>query len=157
MKYQGTNQILESVMLIGDLIVRQYQEQDQRSVIELWNACSLVVPQNDPVRDIERKLKVNPEMFLVGVINQSIVASVMGGYDGHRGWINYLAVLPSAQRHGIGRRMMAEVEELLRNRDCPKINLQVRSSNAEVVAFYEALGFAVDPVVSLGKRLTVDK
>jgi len=143
-------------MLIENFDVRAYQEQDQTSVVELWKACSLVVPQNDPVRDIERKLKVNPEMFLVGVLDGSIVASVMVGYEGHRGWINYLAVSPSLQRHGIARRIMAEAEGLLRRLGCPKINLQVRSSNAEVIAFYEALGYSVDPVISLGKRLVKD-
>ena len=79
-------------MVTEKLIVRPYQEEDQRFVVELWEACSLVVPQNNPLRDIERKLKVNPEMFLVGLIDGSIVATVMAGYEGHRGWINYLMI-----------------------------------------------------------------
>ena len=82
---------------------------------------------------IERKLRVNPEMFLVGELDAAIVASVMVEYEGRRGWINYLAVLPTMQRHGIARRMMAEAEGLLRSAGCPKINLQVRSSNAKVI------------------------
>jgi ribosomal protein S18 acetylase RimI-like enzyme len=85
-----------------------------------------------------------------------IVGSVMAGYEGHRGWINYLAVLPECRRRGVGRALMAEAERLLRAAGCPKINLQVRAGNAEVLGFYRAIGFAVDEVVSLGKRLEVD-
>lgn len=143
-------------MVTEKLIVRPYQEQDQRSVVELWRACSLVVPQNNPLRDIERKLKVNPEMFLVGVIDGSIVATVMAGYEGHRGWINYLAVSPSVQRRGIAQQIMTEAENLLKSLGCPKINLQVRSSNSEVISFYETMGYSVEPVIGLGKRLVAE-
>ncbi len=82
-----------------------------------------------------------------------MVATVMVGYDGHRGWINYLAVAPNLQRQGVGRQLMAAAESRLRERGCPKINLQVRRSNRGVIAFYERLGFSEDDVVSLGKRL----
>ncbi|MDB4384573.1 hypothetical protein N9Z12_00840 [Opitutaceae bacterium] len=75
--------------------IRSYQDSDEKGVVELWDACGLIVPQNDPTRDIQRKLKVNPEWFLVGVEDEDIIASCMVGYDGHRGWINYLAVSPS--------------------------------------------------------------
>jgi ribosomal protein S18 acetylase RimI-like enzyme len=80
----------------------------------------------------------------------------MGGYDGHRGWINYLAVDPSLQRSGIGRALMVAVEKKLRRMGCPKINLQVRQSNAKVRAFYERIGYRQDPVLSYGKRLVHD-
>ena len=80
----------------------------------------------------------------------------MAGYEGHRGWINYLAVDPSRRRRGLGTRLMDEAEGLLGERGCPKINLQVRSSNAQVIAFYRAIGFALDDVVSMGKRLQQD-
>ncbi len=75
--------------------VRVYNEEDQKSVISLWEECGLVVPQNNPAKDIERKLKVDPDLFLVGISDNEIVATVMGGYEGHRGWINYLAVKPA--------------------------------------------------------------
>ena len=100
---------------------------------------------------------MDPGLFLVGVIDGHVVASVMAGYEGHRGWINYLAVAPSLQKQGHGRQMMERAEELLRARGCPKINLQVRTSNVQVIEFYRSLGFATDEVMSLGKRLVIDQ
>ncbi|MEY4484588.1 MAG: hypothetical protein RL693_2040 [Verrucomicrobiota bacterium] len=134
-----------------------YQPDDEPAVISLWLSCGLVAPQNNPRTDIERKLQVNPELFLVGRIDTEIVATVMAGYEGHRGWINYLAVAPSLQKSGYGRQIMAHAESLLRERGCPKINLQIRSTNQSVIAFYKSLGFAIDEAVSMGKRLEFDE
>lgn len=136
-----------------DLQIRPYRPEDRPAVIGLWNRCALVVPQNDPAADIDCKLQIQPELFLVGVRAATLVATVMAGYDGHRGWINYLAVDPRFRYQGIGRRLMEAVEEKLRRLGCPKINLQVRRSNDAVIAFYKRLGYTVDPVTSLGKRL----
>lgn len=136
--------------------IRAFESADQASVIALWQACGLVVPQNDPARDIERKLKVDPDLFLVGLESERLVASVMGGYEGHRGWINYMVVAPAAQGKGYGRAMMEAVEQRLAERGCPKINLQVRSTNTDVIAFYAAIGYGDDRVVGLGKRLVHD-
>lgn len=136
--------------------IRAYSVLDHQSVIGLWKECGLVASQNNPAKDIARKLLVDPDLFLVGVYNEQIVSTVMGGYEGHRGWINYLAVRPSAQRNGYGRLMMEVVEKLLLEKGCPKINLQVRSTNADVLKFYDAIGYGVEDVVSLGKRLVVD-
>jgi ribosomal protein S18 acetylase RimI-like enzyme len=136
--------------------IRPYLENDRNEVISLWRECGLVAPQNDPVKDIERKLAVDRELFLVGVIDGAIVGSVMGGYEGHRGWINYLAVLPSQQRKGYGRTLLEAVEGLLRERGCPKINLQVRRGNEAMLAIYAALGYRVDDVIGMGKRLEHD-
>ena len=138
------------------LHIRAYQPGDETAVINLWRRCGLVRPANDPAKDIRRKLAVDPELLLVGLAGSEVVAAVMVGYDGHRGWINYLAVDPDQQRHGYGRQIMTEVERLLRLRGCAKINLQVRTSNLAVVAFYQSLGFVEDPVISLGKRLEFD-
>lgn len=138
------------------MTIRAYCLSDEGAVIALWNACGLVVPHNNPKRDIERKLRVNPELFLVGELDGKIIASCMAGYEGHRGWINYLAVHPEYQRNGFAREIMQRAEELLRSAGCPKINLQVRSTNAAVIAFYEGLGFIQDNVASLGKRLEHD-
>jgi ribosomal protein S18 acetylase RimI-like enzyme len=124
--------------------------------VELWRECGLVVSHNDPHKDIERKLNVDPELFLVGLVDEAVAATVMGGYEGHRGWINYLAVKPSQQRKGYGQAMMRAVEKLLRQQGCPKINLQVRSANKAVIEFYASLGYGNDDVVSLGKRLEDD-
>ena len=138
------------------LHVRAFQPGDAPAVVALWEACGLVVPHNNPRRDIERKLRVNPEWFLVGDLGGRIVASCMAGYEGHRGWINYLAVAPEHQRRGYARQIMAEAERLLRQAGCPKINLQVRAENREALAFYERLAFTRDAVVTLGKRLERD-
>ena len=137
--------------------IRPFQTEDQEQVIRLWMDCGLVVPHNNPVRDIQRKLRVNPEWFLVGEIEGRIVATCMAGYEGHRGWINYLAVHPTMQRNGLASRIMERAEELLKEAGCPKINLQVRSSNRQVIEFYQSIGFKIDDVVSMGKRLEPDE
>jgi ribosomal protein S18 acetylase RimI-like enzyme len=137
--------------------IRSFQVQDESALVDLWSKCELIRPANDPAKDIRRKLAVNPEWFLVGTANGEIIASVMAGYDGHRGWINYLAVHPQHRMRGHGRKIMAEAERLLRAAGCPKINLQVRTNNRAVLAFYERIGFYVDDVVSLGKRLEHDE
>jgi ribosomal protein S18 acetylase RimI-like enzyme len=136
--------------------IRPYVPADEEAVVGLWRACDLVRPWNDPHKDIRRKLAVNPEMFLVGLEDGRVVATVMAGYEGHRGWINYLAVSPEHRRKGLGRVMMAEAEKLLRARNCPKIALQVRASNRAAAEFYRRIGYGVDEVVSLGKRLEHD-
>jgi len=136
--------------------IRAFGPEDEDAVIELWGLCGLIVPHNDPRKDIRRKLRVNPEWFLVGEENGAILATCMVGYEGHRGWINYLAVAPMRQRQRLATRMMERAEGLLRAVGCPKINLQIRSTNLQVIAFYESLGFKVDTVTSLGKRLEVD-
>jgi ribosomal protein S18 acetylase RimI-like enzyme len=138
------------------LTIRAFQSGDAAAVVTLWERCALVKPQNDPWKDIARKTKVRPELFRVGLVDGRIVGTVMVGYEGHRGWINYLAVSPEYQGRGFGRQLMDEAERLLRAEGCPKINLMVRRSNAEVTAFYRALGYAMDDVISLGKRLEHD-
>ncbi|HVU22515.1 MAG TPA: GNAT family acetyltransferase [Opitutus sp.] len=138
------------------MTIRPYREADEDPVIALWRACDLVRAWNDPHKDIARKLRVNREWFLVAEVDGRVVGCVMAGYEGHRGWINYLAVAPDRQRGGLGRALMAEAERLLRAAGCPKINLQVRTGNTAVIAFYRRLGFVVDDVASLGKRLEAD-
>jgi ribosomal protein S18 acetylase RimI-like enzyme len=138
------------------LVIRPYRKEDERDIIDLWIQCNLVVSGNNPAKDIERKLNVNPELFLVGVFNEALIATCMAGYEGHRGWINYLAVAPKYRRQGVATRMMDAAEKSLKSAGCPKINLQVRTSNKAVVQFYESIGFSTDDVVSLGKRLVPD-
>ena len=135
------------------LVIRPFQAPDQNAIVQLWQECGLTVPWNDPYQDIALKLAFQPELFFVGTVAGQIVATVMAGYEGHRGWINYLGVAPTYQRQGIGSRMMARAEETLRNLGCVKINLQVRETNQAVIAFYKQLGFSNDHVLSLGKRL----
>jgi ribosomal protein S18 acetylase RimI-like enzyme len=140
----------------NSLQIRPLRLDDEGAVVALWRRCDLVRPWNDPAKDIRRKLKVNPEWFLVGLLDGRIIACVMAGYEGHRGWLNYLAVDPDYQRHGYARELVREAERLLREAGCAKINLQVRSSNRGVIEFYRRLGYAVDDVVSMGKRLEHD-
>ncbi len=118
--------------------IRKFQESDRTDVIALWRLCDLVRPQNDPDQDIDLKMAFQPDLFLVGEIDNLIAGTVMAGYEGHRGWINYLAVSPDVQRGGLGARLMAEAERLLRDLGCVKINLQVRSSNENVQEFYRS-------------------
>ena len=136
--------------------IRTYEPDDENSVIDLWQKCNLTVPHNNPRRDIERKLEVDPELFLVGLVNDAIIATCMAGYEGHRGWINYLAVSPGFRRQGIAGSLMKEAENKLLSRGCPKINLQVRESNEEIFQFYQRIGYLKDHVVSFGKRLIPD-
>lgn len=139
------------------LQIRPYRAEDEAAVIALWRECGLTRPWNDPSKDIARKLTVQPEWFLVGVVNETVIATAMAGYDGHRGWIYYLAVAPAHQRQGYGQQIVIAAENRLLANGCPKINLMVRATNAAVVAFYQKLGYNVEEIVSLGKRLLHDE
>jgi ribosomal protein S18 acetylase RimI-like enzyme len=136
--------------------IRPFDIEDLEAVIELWRACALVVPWNDPAKDIVRKMKADADLFLVGESDGEIVATVMGGYEGHRGWINYLAVSPQHQRKGYGRKIMEFVEQRIQLKGCPKINLQIRGTNSQAAAFYQAIGYDIENVIGLGKRLEPD-
>jgi ribosomal protein S18 acetylase RimI-like enzyme len=136
--------------------IRPFEPADEAAVVALWERCGLTRPWNDPQKDMRRKLAVRPDRFLVGVLSGAVVATAMVGYDGHRGWVYYLGVDPAHQGKGLGRAMMAEAERLLREAGCPKINLQVRTTNQAVIDFYRRLGYTLDEVVSLGKRLEHD-
>ncbi len=125
-------------------------------MVALWRACDLVKPQNDPWLDIERKMADSSWGFLIAEDGDDVIGSVMAGNDGHRGWINYLASLPSGQRKGVGTALMSRAAELLQERGCPKINLQVRDGNEAALAFYASLGYLDEPVTSLGLRLQHD-
>ncbi|MHC4932422.1 MAG: GNAT family acetyltransferase [Planctomycetota bacterium] len=134
--------------------IRPYRPADEAEVIELWRQCDLLVPWNDPNADIARKAGYQPDLFLVVEEEGRVAAVVMAGYEGRRGWINYLGVLPECQGRGVGRRIMEEAERRLRALGCPKINVQIRDENRDVVAFYEHLGYATEALVSMGKRIT---
>jgi ribosomal protein S18 acetylase RimI-like enzyme len=140
----------------ADMLVRPYGESDEAAVVALWQQCGLTRPWNDPRKDIARKLAVQREMFLVGESGGAVIATAMGGYDGHRGWVNYLAVAPAHRLRGHAAHLMRHLEGLLSAAGCPKINLQVRASNAQALAFYGRLGYAQDDVISLGRRLIPD-
>ena len=137
--------------------IRPFTPADTDAVIALWSIVGLTRPWNDPAKYIERKLTTQPELFLVGAdADGAVVGTAMVGYDGHRGWVHYLAVSPAQQGGGLGRELMAEAERLLIGLGCPKINLMVRTGNDRVIGFYEALGYGTDEVALLSKRLIPD-
>ena len=138
------------------MLIRPFRPEDASKVVALWRACDLVKPQNDPWLDIERKMADSSWGFLIAEDGDDVIGSVMAGYDGHRGWINYLASLPTRQRKGIGTALMSRAAALLQERGCPKINLQVRDGNEAALAFYTSLGYQDEPVTSLGLRLQHD-
>jgi ribosomal protein S18 acetylase RimI-like enzyme len=133
-------------------IVR-YRSEYQDAIVDLWRECHLIAPQNDPVEDIQKKLDFQPELFFVALLNEKVIGSVMVGYEGHRGWLNYLAVLPDYQKRGYGRKLVEKTIHELKKLGCLKVNLQIRRNNISAVEFYKRLEFTEDDVVSLGKRL----
>jgi ribosomal protein S18 acetylase RimI-like enzyme len=139
-----------------EMIIRPYENDDEDTVVALWEACGLTRAWNNPRLDIARKLDFQRDWFLVGELDRKIIATAMFGYDGHRGWVNYLAVSPEQQKNGYARLLMEYGERILTSVGCPKINLQIRNSNTGVQAFYKAIGYGQDEVVSYGKRLIKD-
>ena len=139
------------------MTITEYLPEYKAAVIELWQKCNLIRPWNNPELDIERKLKVNPELFLVGMTDGEIVATAMAGYEGHRGWVYYLAVAPEHQRQGLGRQMVDVIEVKLLDIGCPKINIQIRADNTEAIKFYDKIGYKTEDIVSMGKRLMEDE
>ena len=138
---------------MSSFYIRSYQENDRDQVISLWKSCDLIVPWNDPVRDIELKRKVDPELFLVAEQGGKILGTAMGGYEGHRGWIYYLSIHPDCRRQGYGRQLVSTIEKMLAARGCPKVNLMVRTSNQSTIDFYSSLGYEQSEVICLGKKL----
>jgi ribosomal protein S18 acetylase RimI-like enzyme len=139
------------------MVIRTFKREDEQQIIDLWQECNLTTAWNNPQRDIERKMQDSPELFFVGETDHTIVASCMAGYDGHRGWIYYLAVKPDHQRQGVASKIMNHAEEALSEIGCPKIDLMVRKTNHNVISFYHKIGYNDDPVVVLSKRLEVDE
>ena len=134
--------------------IRPYKRTDEQEVIELWRTVFPNAPaHNDPGDDIRSKLKIQPELFYVATTDGHLVGTAMSGFDGHRGWVYYVAVHPDYRRRGIGSALMKKVETSLVDIGCPKLNLQIRVDNAEVQSFYESLGYLVEDRISMGKRL----
>lgn len=140
------------------LSIRCFDANDTEAVITLWQQAfpeyrDVTRPQRNPHLSIANKMATQPDLFFVALLGERLVGTVMGGYDGHRGWLYSLAVDEAWRRRGIGARLVAHVEQALTARGCPKLNLQILSAKDELRAFYEALGYRADPVISLGKRL----
>lgn len=137
---------------VPNLRVRPFTSQDTRAVIDLWRTSNLVTAANDPEVDIALKRTTQPALFLVAQDSADIVGSCMAGFDGHRGWLNYLAVDPHARRKGIGTALVHAAEARLRALGCPKVNLQVRAENSAVTSFYKSLSYQLEDRLSLAKR-----
>jgi len=140
------------------LSIRCFEAGDTDAVVALWQEAfpeyrDVTRPQRNPHLSIANKMATQPELFFVAELDGRPVGTVMAGYDGHRGWMYSLAVDTTQRRLGIGTRLVAHAEAALTARGCPKVNLQVLSAKEEIRAFYEALGYRADPVISLGKRL----
>jgi ribosomal protein S18 acetylase RimI-like enzyme len=142
---------------MSKLNIRTYRQKDEAEVINLWRECGLIVPWNNPKIDIARKYEDSPELFFIAELGVELVASCMAGYDGHRGWIYFLAVKPAEQRKGIAAKLVTRVEQALIRLGCPKLELMVRKTNNEVVSFYSSIGFDPDPVMVMSKRLIEDQ
>ena len=134
--------------------IRAYRGSDHDEVVQLWRTVFPDAPaRNDPAKDILRKMLVQPELFLVAVVDLAVVGTCMGGFDGHRGWIHLVAVLPEHRRGGVGAALLRRIEAMLTRMGCPKLNLQFRATTPEAVGFYEKQGYVVEERVSMGKVL----
>lgn len=136
--------------------IRAFDGADEDAVVDLWDRAGLTRPWNDPRADIRRKLTVQPELFLVAVDGGELVGSVMAGYDGHRGWLYYLAAAETHRGRGVGRALVTEAERLLEALGCPKVQLMVRPDNVGARGFYDALGYEPFDTWATGRRLIVD-
>jgi ribosomal protein S18 acetylase RimI-like enzyme len=136
--------------------IRPLTDADVEPVVALWEEVGLVRPWNDPRTDIRRARAVWPDLLLVAVDRGDLVGTVMAGYDGHRGWLYYLATAPHRRGEGIGRRLVGEAESRLIALGCPKVMLMVRAGNDPVLEFYDALDYVRETSLLTGKRLIPD-
>jgi ribosomal protein S18 acetylase RimI-like enzyme len=136
--------------------VREFTRADGAALRAFWESCGIKIRPGDDDDALASFGSRNPGLFLLAIDARGIAASALGGWDGRRGWLYHVAVRADQRRHGLGARLVKTIEERLRARGCPKVNLLVRSANAEAIAFYQRLGYARDDVVALGKRLIPD-
>ena len=142
--------------ILTELNIRTYQYTDMEDIIHVWKECGLIRSWNNSKLDIQRKVNTQKDLFFVGEFSNKIIATAMFGYDGHRGWLNYFAVLPKFQKRGFGKQLLEYGELVLVDKGCPKLNLQIRAENKEAISFYKAVGYNKDEVISFGKRLIED-
>lgn len=138
------------------VLIRPCLPSDDAEVVALWREAGLTRPWNDPHKDIARARAVWPDLLLVAIDDDVVVGSVMAGYDGHRGWLYYLATAPRRRGEGIGRRLVAEAETRLEELGCPKVMLMVRADNEKVLEYYDRLGHQREQVRVMGRRLIPD-
>ena len=137
-----------------DVIANYSNNHHRHAVIALWETVfGYETAHNTPSLAIDKKLAVADELFFVALRDEEVIGTVMGGYDGHRGWLYSVAVHPAHRREGLGAKLVRHAEDALIARGCMKINLQIVSANASVAAFYEALGYSIEPRISMGKKI----
>lgn len=135
------------------LTIRSARDGDEENLVALWKRCELVRPWNDPYKDIAFARRKPESDVLVGELDGRMIASVMVGHDGHRGIVYYVSVSPDYQGRGFGHEIMRGAEEWLRQRDVWKMNLLIREGNEQVQAFYESLGYTVEPRLCMARKL----
>ncbi len=133
--------------------IRKFSITDKSEVISLWKTCGLIVPSNNPEDDIELKIKFQPDLFFVAEIEGKVIGTVMTGFDGHRGWLNYLGVDPVFRKCGFGRSLVEYSINKLKELGCPKLNIQIRTGNTAVTDFYKKLGFQNHDVIGMQIKL----
>ncbi len=142
---------------MSDIEIVAYADKHFDGVSALWKeAFPNDQPWNNADSAIPAKLAFQPGLFFVALDENRVIGSVMAGYDGHRGWVNRIAVLQSHRGQGAGSALMREVETRLQTMGCTKINLQVRTSNATAAEFYQRLGYFVEDRISMSKRINMD-
>jgi ribosomal protein S18 acetylase RimI-like enzyme len=135
---------------------RDYRRRDRKAVVELWKACQLIQPWEEPEKHINRRIKVHEDLFLVGTIEDKIVGTVMGRCDENRGWVEYLAVHPLFRRKGIGRQLLNIIEERLSVKGCFGMGLLIQQETPVATNFYQRVGYRIKNVTYLEKRLRDD-
>jgi ribosomal protein S18 acetylase RimI-like enzyme len=137
-----------------DAIVDYSDSRHRAGVIALWNnVFDHPTEHRLPSRSIDLKLAHRDRLFFVAMAGDQVIGTVIAGYDGHRGWLYSVSVDPGHRRQGIGEALVRHAEAALVKLGCLKINLQVVNTNAEIVPFYESLGYSVEHHISMGKRL----
>jgi ribosomal protein S18 acetylase RimI-like enzyme len=134
-------------------VLREFRESDYDAALSVWRACGLTFKPSDTLPELRKLVERNPGMFLVAEEDGEVAGTVMGAWDGRRGWVYHLAVRPASQGRGTARLLMDEVERRMRAAGAQKLNLLVESSNAGVSDFYRKLGYAPDDLLFMTKRL----
>jgi len=137
--------------------IRKFNIKETDDIIQIWDKCGLLHPPNNPVEEMAIKTRFQPDLFLVGEINGKVMATIMLGFEGRRGWINSLCVLPEYQGKGYGSDLMQHGMQILRKLGAPKINLLIRPGNSKVREFYKKLGFEIEEVILMAHRFTKEK
>jgi ribosomal protein S18 acetylase RimI-like enzyme len=135
------------------VIIREFRDADLSAVVALWQDCDLTRPWNPPERDIQLCRQSGHGTLFVAEAAERIIGTIMVGHDGHRGWVYYVAVDPGRRRDGLGRALMAHAEAFLAAQGVPKIMLLIRETNSAVAAFYQRLGYQIEPRLLMTKSL----